>query len=486
MHAHLPRPHRNYNQPMADPSTRPATRIERDSMGEMEVPADALFGASTQRAVLNFPISGQRFPRRFIRALALIKQAAAETNAELGLLEEDIAAAIAAAAGEVAAGLHDDQFPIDIYQTGSGTSTNTNMNEVVAHLAAERLGGGRTVHPNDDVNRCQSSNDVIPTAMQLAAAMAIEEDLVPALEALRGALDAKAEEFWPIVKTGRTHLQDATPIRLGQEFRGYTGQLEESLRRARAAQDELVVVPLGGTAVGTGINAHPGYAVAACARLAALTSLDVHETGNHFHAQASLDVVIAAHGAIRTIALSLWKIASDVRLMGMGPRAGIGELALPETQPGSSIMPGKVNPVIVESLTMVVARVLGNDATIAFGQTGSFLELNVMMPVTSVALLESIALLAASARNFADRTINGLAATERGPALVEQGLMLATALAPEIGYDAAAALAKEALKSGRTIRELATERGIAPDRLDQLLDPASMTEPGLGAGGSGG
>ena len=486
MRAHLPRPHRNYNQTMADPSTRPATRIERDSMGEMEVPADALFGASTQRAVINFPISGQRFPRRFIRALALIKQAAAETNAELGLLEEDVAAAIAAAAGEVAAGPHDDQFPIDIYQTGSGTSTNTNMNEVVANLASARLGGGRRVHPNDDVNRCQSSNDVIPTAMQLAAAMAIEEDLVPALEALRAALDAKAEEFWPIVKTGRTHLQDATPIRLGQEFRGYTGQLEESLRRARAAQDELVVVPLGGTAVGTGINAHPGYAVAACARLAALTSLDVHETGNHFHAQASLDVVIAAHGAIRTIALSLWKIASDIRLMGMGPRAGIGELALPETQPGSSIMPGKVNPVIVESLTMVVARVLGNDATIAFGQTGSFLELNVMMPVTSVALLESIALLAASARNFADRTINGLAATERGPALVEQGLMLATALAPEIGYDAAAALAKEALKSGRTIRELAIERGIAPDRLDQLLDPASMTEPGLGTGGSGG
>jgi fumarate hydratase class II len=322
--------------------------------------------------------------------------------------------------------------------------------------------------------------------MQLAAAMAIEEDLVPALESLRGALDAKAEEFWPIVKTGRTHLQDATPIRLGQEFRGYTGQVEESIRRARAARDELVSVPLGGTAVGTGINAHPGYAVAVCARLGALTGLDVHETPNHFHAQASLDAVIAAHGALRTIALSLWKIASDVRLMGMGPRAGIGELALPETQPGSSIMPGKVNPVIIESLTMVVARVLGNDATIAFGQTGSFLELNVMMPVTSVALLESIALLAASARNFADRCISGLTATDRGPALVEQGLMLATALAPEIGYDAAAALAKEAFQSGRTIRELATERGIAPDRLDQLLDPASMTEPGLGGGAGGG
>ena len=360
------------------------------------------------------------------------------------------------------------------------------MNEVVANLASARLGGNRRVHPNDDVNKCQSSNDAIPTAMQLAAAMAIEDDLIPALESLRGALDAKAEEFWPIVKTGRTHLQDATPIRLGQEFRGYTGQLEESIRRARSAQDELVVVPLGGTAVGTGINAHPGYAVAACARLAALTGLGVHETSNHFHAQASLDAVIAAHGALRTIALSLWKIASDVRLMGMGPRAGIGELALPETQPGSSIMPGKVNPVIVESLTMVVARVLGNDTTVAFAQTGSLLELNVMMPVTSVALLESIALLAASVRNFAERCITGLAATERGPALVEQGLMLATALAPEIGYDAAAALAKEALKTGRTIRELATERGIAVGRLDELLDPESMTEPGLGGGAGGG
>jgi fumarate hydratase class II len=471
---------------MSDRPTDGATRIERDSMGEMGVPAEALYGASTQRAVINFPISGQRFPRRFIRALALVKQAAAEANSELGLLDRDIAAAIAAAAGEVAAGLHDDQFPIDIYQTGSGTSTNTNMNEVVARLASVRLGGDRHVHPNDDVNKCQSSNDVIPTAMQLAAAMAVEEDLVPALEALRGALDTKAEEFWPIVKTGRTHLQDATPIRLGQEFRGYAGQLEESLRRARSAEDELVVVPLGGTAVGTGINAHPGYALAACARLAVLSGLDVREAPNHFHAQASLDAVIAAHGALRTIALSLWKIASDVRLMGMGPRAGIGELALPETQPGSSIMPGKVNPVIVESLTMVVARVIGNDATVAFSQTGSFLELNVMMPVTAVALLESIALLAASARNFAERCVSGLAATDRGPALVQQGLMLATALAPEIGYDAAAALAKEAFRTGRTIRELATERGIAADRLDELLDPASMTEPGLGGGLAGG
>jgi fumarate hydratase, class II len=466
------------------PGERTPTRIERDSMGEVEVPADALYGASTQRAVLNFPISGRGFPRPFIRALALIKEAAAETNADLGLLETDLAEAIATAAAEVAEGGFDDQFPIDVYQTGSGTSTNTNMNEVVAHLATERL--GRPVHPNDHVNKCQSSNDVIPTAMQLAAAMTIEEDLIPALEALRAALSAKADELWPVVKTGRTHLQDATPIRLGQEFRGYAGQVEESIRRARAAQAELLVVPLGGTAVGTGINAHPEYAAGATWRLSGLTGRTVTESSNHFHAQASLDAVIAAHGGLRTIALALWKIASDIRLMGMGPRAGIAEIALPETQPGSSIMPGKVNPVIVESLTMVVARVLGNDATVAFGQTGSFLELNVMLPVTAVAMLESIALLSASARNFAARAVTGLTATDRGPALVEQGLMLATALAPEIGYDAAAALAKEAFKTGRTIRDLATDRGIAADRLDELLDPARMTEPGLGGGPGGG
>ena len=455
-------------------------------MGEMDVPIDALYGASTQRAVLNFPISGIGFPRRFIQALALIKLAAAETNAELGLLEADVAGAIAGAAREVADGAHDDQFPIDVYQTGSGTSSNTNMNEVIANLAATRLGDERTVHPNDDVNRCQSSNDTIPTALQLAAAMAIEEELLPALERLHTALVAKEQAFWPVIKTGRTHLQDATPIRLGQEFRGYAGQLEESLRRARTAQAELLSVPLGGTAVGTGINAHPEYAFRACTRLSALTGLTVRETTNHFHAQATLDAAIAAHGAIRTIALSHWKIASDIRLMGMGPRAGLAELALPETQPGSSIMPGKVNPVIVESLTMVVARVVGNDATVAFGQTGSFLELNVMLPVTAVALLESISLLAAASANFSARCIEGLTATERGPDLVEQGLMLATALAPEIGYDQAASLAKEAHKSGRTIRELALERGLDPATVDRLLDPAAMTEPGLGGGAAGG
>ncbi len=453
-------------------------------MGEVEVPADALYGASTQRAVINFPISAQRFPRRFIRAQALIKQAAAEVNGELGLLDSARAAAISSAAQEVADGRHDRHFPIDVYQTGSGTSTNTNFNEVIARLASERLGD--RVHPNDDVNKCQSSNDTIPTAMQLSAAQAIQEELLPGLERLRGALAGKAVEFMPIVKTGRTHLQDATPIRLGQEFTGYAGQVEESIRRARQARDELVVVPLGGTAVGTGINAHPDFARRACRRLSELTGLEVRETANHFHAQAALDAVIAAHGLLRTVALSLWKIASDIRLLGMGPRAGLAELALPETQPGSSIMPGKVNPVIVESLTMVVARVVGNDATIGFCQTGSFLELNVMMPVAAVSLLESITLLANSARNFSERCVEGVQATDRGPELVEKGLMLATAFVPVIGYDAAATMAKEALRTGRTIRELARERGFSDDELNRIIDPARLTEPGLEGGPAGG
>jgi len=399
----------------------------------------------------------------------------------LGPLAPAVAAAIAAASQAVADGAHDDEFPIDIYQTGSGTSTNMNANEVIAHLAGERL--GRKVHPNDHVNAGQSSNDNIPTALQLAAAIAIQEELLPALETLYAALQSKSVELHDVVKTGRTHLQDATPIRIGQEFEGYTGQLADSIRRAAAARDELLSVPLGGTAVGTGINTHPEYARRATARLSELTGLPVRETESHFHAQATLDAVIAAHGGLRTIALSLWKVGSDLRLMGMGPRAGIGELALPETQPGSSIMPGKVNPVIIESLLMVVARVVGNDATITFSQTGSLLELNVMMPVAAAAILESIELLAAAARNVAERCVKGLTATDRGPALVEQGLMLATALAPVIGYDEAAKLAKEALRTGRTIRELALERGMAPDELDRILDPARMTEPGAEGGG---
>jgi len=459
-------------------------------MGEMEVPADAYYGASTQRAVLNFPISGQRFPRRFIQALGMIKKASSQTNLELGLLARRRARAISAAAQEVIDGKLDDQFPIDVYQTGSGTSTNTNANEVIANRATEILGGergSRLVHPNDHVNLCQSSNDVIPTAIQLAAAMAIQEDLVPALQRLQHALEAKSKEFWPAVKTGRTHLQDATPIRLGQEFRGYAGQVEESVRRAAGAVDELARVPLGGTAVGTGLNSHPQYAKIASARLAKASGVAVRETANHFHAQATLDALVAAHGALRTIGTSLWKIGSDIRFMGMGPVAGLGELKLPETQPGSSIMPGKVNPVIVESMLMVIARVYGNDATVVVsGQSGSFFELNVMMPVAGVATLESISLLAAAARNFSERCVEGLQATERGPELVERSPMLATALNPAIGYDEAAKLAKESMRTGRSIRQLARAKGVSDATLNKLLDLGKMTKPGLEGPGGGG
>ena len=464
------------------------TRKVKDSMGELEVPADAYYGASTMRAVQNFPISGIRFPRRFIHALGLIKKAAAEVNADLGLLDRDLAGAIATAAQEVADGKLDEQFPIDIYQTGSGTSTNTNANEVIAYRANEILGEkGKTVHPNDHVNKCQSSNDVIPTAIHVACALALKEELLPALEQLRKELEGKSRNFLDVIKTGRTHLQDATPIRLGQEFRGYAGQAEESARRAGQAIVELEVVALGGTAVGTGINAHPDFAGAVCRKLAAWTGLDIKETRNHFHAQATLDALVAAHGALKTVAVSLWKIASDVRLMGSGPRAGIGELNLPEVQPGSSIMPGKVNPVIVESLTMAVARVLGNDVTVTVcGQSGSFFELNVMMPLAGYASLESISLLANSARNFATRSVAGLEATERGPEMVERGLMLGTALTPIIGYDEAAKLAKEAARSGKTIRELARERGIDEKTLAVVLDPALMTEPSAERVGGGG
>jgi fumarate hydratase class II len=465
-------------------------RVERDSMGEMEVPANAYYGASTQRAVLNFPISGQPFPRRFIRALGLIKKAAAESNTELGLLSQRRARAIARAAQEVIDGKLDDQFPIDVYQTGSGTSTNTNANEVIGNRATEILGGkpgSKLVHPNDHVNLGQSSNDVIPTAIQVSWAVAITDELVPALELLQKSLEAKSVEFWPVIKTGRTHLQDATPIRLGQEFKGYAGQVEESIRRAKAAVDELARVPLGGTAVGTGLNAHPRYARLTTARLAKATGIRIRETRNHFHAQATLDVLVASHGALRTIAVSLSKIGSDIRLMGTGPVAGLGELRLPETQPGSSIMPGKVNPVIVESLTMVVARVLGNDLTVTIsGQAGSLFELNVMMPVAAVTGLESITLLAASARNFRERLVEGLQATERGPELVERSPMLATALNPVIGYDEAAKIAKESIRTGQSIRELARAKGVSEAQLDKVLDLGKMTKPGLEGPGGGG
>ncbi|HEV3406516.1 MAG TPA: class II fumarate hydratase [Candidatus Dormibacteraeota bacterium] len=466
------------------------TRIEHDSMGDMDVPAGAYYGASTQRAVLNFPISGQPLPHRLIRALGMVKKAAAQTNRELGLLSRRRARAITAAAQEIIDGKLEDQFPIDVYQTGSATSSNTNANEVIANRATEILGGERgskLVHPNDHVNLGQSSNDVIPTSIQLSSAIAINTELIPALERLQRALETKSKEFWPVIKTGRTHLQDATPIRLGQEFRGYAGQAEESIRRARGAIDELTRIPLGGTAVGTGLNSHPQYARIVAARLAKATRLPVRETANHFHAQATLDVLVAAHGALRTIGTSLWKIGSDIRLMGTGPIAGLGELRLPETQPGSSIMPGKVNPVIIESLLMVIARVYGNDTTVVVsGQAGSLFELNVMMPVAGFAMLESITLLAAATANFSERCVEGLQATDRGPELVERSPMLATALNPVIGYDEAAKLAKESIRTGRSIRQLARGRGVSERELNKVLDLGKMTKPGLEGPGGGG
>jgi len=457
-------------------------------MGEVQVPATAYYGASTERARQNFPISNLRLPRRFIRALAQIKGAAALVNAELGLLEVSLANPIQQAAEEVEQGRFDRDFVVDVFQTGSGTSTNTNANEVIANRANEilkqPLGSRNPVHPNDHVNRCQSSNDVIPSAMQLAALVAIHEELLPALDYLLSTLEAKATEFMPVVKTGRTHLQDATPIRLGQEFQGYAGQVRRSLQRLRLAAEELSELPLGGTAVGTGISAHPEFAGRVCAHLQRRTGLPLRETDNHFQAQATLDTVLSAAGALRGTAVSLWKIGNDLRWFASGPRAGLGEITLPEVQPGSSIMPGKVNPVVIESLTMVVARVLGNDQTILIAaQSGSIFELNLMMPVAAYCLLESLALLSASAQNLAWQCIAGIAATDRGPRMVEEGLMLATALTPAIGYDAAAKIAKEALATGKRVREIARERTqLSAEELDRLLDPSRMTEPGLDSG----
>jgi len=467
------------------------TRVERDSMGEVQVPATAYYGASTERARQNFPISDLRLPRRFIRALAQIKGAAALVNAELGLLDVNLANPIQRAAEEVEEGKFDRDFVVDVFQTGSGTSTNTNANEVIANRANEilnqPLGSRKPVHPNDNVNRCQSSNDVIPSAMQLAALVAIHEELLPALDYLLSTLEAKATEFMPVVKTGRTHLQDATPIRLGQEFQGYAGQVRRSLQRLRLATEELAELPLGGTAVGTGISAHPEFAARVCSHLQRRTGLAVRETDSHFQAQATLDTVLSAAGALRSTGVSLWKIGNDLRWFASGPRAGLGEITLPEVQPGSSIMPGKVNPVIIESLTMVVAKVLGNDQTITVAaQSGSIFELNLMMPVAAFCLLETIALLSASAQNLARQCISGIRATDRGPRMVEEGLMLATALAPAIGYDEAAKIAKEALASGKRVREIARERTrLTAEELDRLLDPARMTQPGLETGPAG-
>jgi fumarate hydratase class II len=464
-----------------------ATRTEADSMGEMQVPVNAMYGASTQRAVLNFPISDLRFPRRFIRALGQVKLAAAQTNAELGLIDKSIADAIAAAAAEVTDGKADAHFVVDIFQTGSGTSTNMNANEVIARIANGLGKSDKKIHPNDHVNFGQSSNDVIPTAIHVAAATAIKDDLLPALSVLKASLEKKSKEFWGIIKTGRTHLQDATPIRLGQEFLGYAGQMERGIARVKRALEELSEVALGGTAVGTGINTHPEFAKKACARLSYMTGLQIHETSNHFQAQSTLDSCVFASGALKTVAVSLTKIANDIRWLGSGPRAGIGELELPAVQPGSSIMPGKVNPVICESVLMVCAQVIGNDAAITVGgQSGNF-EINLTMPLVAYDLLQSISILANGARNIATQCIDGITATPQGPQMVERGLAIGTALAPIIGYDAAAAIAKEAAKTGKTIREVAREKTkLSEGELNKILDPALMCEPSADRVGAGG
>ncbi|HEY7269564.1 MAG TPA: class II fumarate hydratase, partial [Dehalococcoidia bacterium] len=402
------------------PAKKATTRTERDSMGPMKVPAEAYYGASTMRAVLNFPISDLRIQRSLIRALGLIKQAAASANFEIGLLDGRLAEAIIDAAQEVVAGKFDAHFVVDVFQTGSGTSTNMNANEVIATRATELLGGtrgDRLVHPNDHVNMGQSSNDVFPTAIHIAALMEIEAKLEPALDELRHELAARADDFWPVIKTGRTHLQDATPIRLGQEFRGYAGQVARSIMRLQHACEQLGDVALGGTAVGTGINTEPSFAAMVCEKVSGLAGVTIKETHNHFQAQSTLDAVVEVSGVLRAVAISLGKIANDVRWMGSGPRAGLGELTLPEVQPGSSIMPGKVNPVIPESLIQVVAQVIGNDAAIAVAGQGGYFELNTMMPVAAYNLLQSIELLAAASSNFARQCVAGLKATGRGPAL---------------------------------------------------------------------
>ncbi len=469
-----------------------ATRVEKDSMGEMEVPADARYGPSTRRAELNFPISNLRFGRSFIKALGQIKQSAAVVNKDLGELGPERADPIIEASQKVIDGDYDSEFVVDIFQTGSGTSTNMNANEVISNLANEAIGEPRgseeSIHPYDHVNMGQSSNDVIPTAIHLAAAMAIKYDLLPEMKKLEDALNVRSQMFWEIVKTGRTHLQDATPIRLGQEFKGYAGQLEYGRKRVELALEEMSELALGGTAVGTGIDMHAEFASRVIARLSELNGLDLKETGNHFQAQSTIDGVVQASGAMKTIAVSLMKIANDIRWLGSGPRAGIGEITIPAVQPGSSIMPGKVNPVIAESLTMVCAQVIGNDTTVTIaGQSGNF-ELNVMLPVAAHNLLESIDLLAKSCKNFREKCVegpdDGIQATEKGPDMVMEGLSIGTALNPLIGYDNVAKLVKHAHENNLTVREAALEMaskfGLTEAQIDETLKPLKMTEPESG------
>lgn len=455
-------------------------RTESDSMGKMKVPSDAYYGAQTARAVENFPVSGRTLPREFVRAMGLVKLAAAETNAELGFLKKKVAGAVARAAREVLEGKLDAHFVVDVFQTGSGTSTNMNANEVIANRAAELLGGKTRVHPNDHVNMGQSSNDVIPTAMHVSALESIEKELIPSLEHLEKALSAKAKKFDRIVKIGRTHLMDATPVRLGQEFGGYASMVAHGISRLKGVRNDLSELAIGGTAVGTGINTHKSFGKKVAARISAETGVKFREARNHFEAQASKDAVVQTSGALRTVAVSLMKIANDVRWLGSGPRCGFGEILLPAIQPGSSIMPGKVNPVIGESVTQVAAQVIGNDAAITIGgQSGNF-ELNVMMPMMADNLLESIRLLSRVSRVFVDKCVDGIEASEeRCGELIEQSLAMCTSLAPIIGYDDAAAIAKEAHATGSTVREVAGKRGvISEEELERVLDPESMTRPG--------
>ena len=462
-------------------------RIEHDSMGELQVPAEALWGAQTQRAVQNFPISGLTLPRAFIAALGLVKQAAARANTHLGLLDAEVARAIDTAAAEVERGRHDTQFPIDVFQTGSGTSTNMNANEVVASLASRRL--GRPVHPNDDVNMGQSSNDVIPTVIHVSAALIVRRDLVPALEHLRDVLRLKEREVGSIVKTGRTHLMDAMPVTLGQELSGWRTQIESGLARLAAVEPRLLALAQGGTAVGTGINAHPEFGARFCRELVRLTGLAFQPARNYFEALSSQDTAVELSGQLKVLAVSLMKIANDLRWMNSGPLAGLGEIALPALQPGSSIMPGKVNPVIPEATAMVAAQVIGNDMTITVaGQSGNF-QLNVMLPLVAYNLLESIRLLANVTRALADNAIAGFKVNEERLAeALERNPILVTALNPVIGYEKGAAVAKKAYAEGLPIREVAAKMtDLPPEELARLLDPAELTRGGIkGSSGSGG
>ena len=454
----------------------PYTRTESDTMGQMEVPESALWGASTQRAVLNFPVSGFRMSRSFIRALGYIKAGAAEANVELGVITKEMKDAIVDSALKVANGEYDDHFPVDVFQTGSGTSTNMNANEVIANLSSKD--SGLEIHPNDHVNQGQSSNDVIPSAIHLSALLDIEESLCPSLINLQKALEKKADEFMPIIKTGRTHLMDATPIRLGQEFQGYAGLIERSLDRLLLIKDELSLLALGGTAVGTGVNTHPKFSMLACQHISQLSGVEVYETDNHFMAQSTLDGALTTSSALRGLAINMQKIANDLRWLGSGPRAGLGEISLPAVQPGSSIMPGKVNPVIPEAVIQAASQVVACDAALVQGAQGGYFELNTMMPFVAHNLLQAISLLTNSSQIFVDKCILGIEATEKGPELLMTGLMLATTLAPVIGYEKATKIAKEAHASGQTVLETALDlTDLSETELLEILNPEKMVQP---------